>query len=1104
MDLIYIQKKIDEIQRLRSQIMNEMDTGISSLEGNDPLELYHSNKFKRNFADIKDMRVACIMDEFTYHSFEPECLLMQVTPSNWKTELEEFKPHLFFLESAWRGLEGLWNTKIAHLSNEIIEIINYCRRNEIPVVFWNKEDPVHFETFIKTAKYADVVFTTDIDCIKAYKTRLKHNQVYLMPFAAQTKYHNPIELYSRANKFCFAGAYYKRYPERIKDLETFTQVIDEMNGLDIYDRNFYNNDENYAFPSSYKKYIVGHIKPHEIDKAYKQYRYNINMNSVKQSQSMCARRIFELLASNTVAVSNYSRAVRNFFGDLVICTDDGGLLKKEIKNFEDDNYYYKLRLAGLRKVLTEHTFRKRLAYLVDKIFINSQPEEPKTVAVIAKVKSKEELEQVLLSFNRQAYENKELIIFTESVDLKLNDNNIRVMSDKSVDEITRLKRSYDHWCFFSVNDYYGENYINDLQLAWEYTGVTVITKQSHYIFEDGKFTFMNNGGSYTTVGHPQIRKALINVRDVEIEDLKHWIESIDTEAITIPSFSIDEFNYCMNYSGLKCETVDDLIINDTGISMTDMYHIAEHIKPNARNLQNVTFDANEIYAKLNKPKNLKFKYVNGSIYVESRLKSKLEYAYLNELISLQGSNKSNKLNVFFDMETDSNSLTTEVAIILLDGEHNVISSSVLPGNKKVTIDSDKRAINLKLGFRFSGKGTCKIKKVIIGDIEVDSGCFLNKSQTLLITDNFPNYSDLYRSAFVYSRVKEYKNNGLLVDIFKYNNRYPTGFSEFMGHDIICGHSNELVDTLRYMECDTVMIHFLSEALWSGIRHIIKGKKVVIWLHGADIQPWFRRKHNFVTEEQITRAMKDSERKMNFWREIFSLASEESGYNLHFVFVSDYLAQEAFKDLDINLPKNKYSVIHNYIDSEIFQYHRKDKELRKKILSIRPYANNNYANDLTIKAILYLSKKSFFKDLEFRLIGKGELFKSTVKPVRKFKNVIIEEKFLRQDEIAELHKKYGIFLVPTRMDSQGVSRDEAMSSGLVPITNRVAAIPEFIDESCSMLVEPEDYIGLANSIETLYFNSELYEQLSQNAALRVRKQSGYITTITRELELINQK
>jgi glycosyltransferase involved in cell wall biosynthesis len=41
-------------------------------------------------------------------------------------------------------------------------------------------------------------------------------------------------------------------------------------------------------------------------------------------------------------------------------------------------------------------------------------------------------------------------------------------------------------------------------------------------------------------------------------------------------------------------------------------------------------------------------------------------------------------------------------------------------------------------------------------------------------------------------------------------------------------------------------------------------------------------------------------------------------------------------------------------------------------------------------------------------------------------------------------------VPSRTDTQGVSRDEAMSSGLVPVTNAVAAIPEFVDDTVECL------------------------------------------------------
>jgi len=188
---------------------------------------------------------------------------------------------------------------------------------------------------------------------------------------------------------------------------------------------------------------------------------------------------------------------------------------------------------------------------------------------------------------------------------------------------------------------------------------------------------------------------------------------------------------------------------------------------------------------------------------------------------------------------------------------------------------------------------------------------------------------------------------------------------------------------------------------------------------------------------------------------------------------------------------------------MFEYVKKDEEQRKKILSIRPYASNKYANDLTVKCIKELAKEPFFKELKFCIMGSGEQFEKITAPLKKYSNVILEQKFLRQDEIAALHKEYGIFITPTRMDAQGVSRDEAMSSGLVPVTNSVKAIPEFVDASCGILAPGEGYKEMAQGIKELYYDTDLFLRMSENAAHRVRKQSSKEFTITREVEMIGR-
>jgi len=209
-----------------------------------------------------------------------------------------------------------------------------------------------------------------------------------------------------------------------------------------------------------------------------------------------------------------------------------------------------------------------------------------------------------------------------------------------------------------------------------------------------------------------------------------------------------------------------------------------------------------------------------------------------------------------------------------------------------------------------------------------------------------------------------------------------------------------------------------------------------------------------------------------------------------------------KDTGQIISSEQYEIIHNPINTDLFTYREKPVEQRKKILSIRPYASRVYANDLSVKMILELSNKPIFSELEFRMIGGGELFKETLEPLRKFKNVIIENRFLTQAEIADLHKKYGVFLCPSRMDTQGVSRDEAMASGLVPATNAVAAIPEFVDKTCGILARGEDALAMADGIAYLYENPGKFQDMSAAAAKRVRQQNGFDLTIQKEIELFS--
>lgn len=83
--------------------------------------------------------------------------------------------------------------------------------------------------------------------------------------------------------------------------------------------------------------------------------------------------------------------------------------------------------------------------------------------------------------------------------------------------------------------------------------------------------------------------------------------------------------------------------------------------------------------------------------------------------------------------------------------------------------------------------------------------------------------------------------------------------------------------------------------------------------------------------------------------------------------------------------------------------------------------------------------------------------------------------------------------------------EAASSGLVVISTETAAVPEFFtDHEDALLVTPESPLAIADAIEELYFDAELFGRLSETGAARMQRQCGFDATIQQEIDLIIEK
>ena len=562
-------------------------------------------------------------------------------------------------------------------------------------------------------------------------------------------------------------------------------------------------------------------------------------------------------------------------------------------------------------------------------------------------------------------------------------------------------------------------------------------------------------------------------------------------------FCTDEFNYCKGFSGEKCEAVDDLFVADQGISHDEINNEAR--KTDYIDLDEELFriTPSEMLRMCDKKiKNVDVLAEGGKFIINSKLeKDQVVYLEFSQKFNVRDFDSDNRISVTFQCTGD---LNTENFCIFYDSAMKKTEVAKSAGNSVLSAEIPSDAEFMKFSVRIRGSGSKEFSGIVAGgDSKNNSVSFLSRSNTVIVADNYPAYDDLYKYMFVHKRNSIYKENGLVTDMLRINMWAENRYREFEGINVTEGNADKLAQVLDSGRIKTVCVHFLNPYLWSVLKNYLDEINLIIWSHGSDIQPWHRRKFNMKTQKDIEEAQKASAIREELWKEVFDYAEN---YNIRFVYVSEFFKKQIEEDYNVSLD-GKCSIIHNCIDTDMFSYEKKTPEQRFSIMSVKSFSTLTYANDITQQAILELSKEPEFSKMTFDLYGDGERFETDTQQLKKFSNVHLHRGFLTQSEIAKLHKSHGIYIATTRMDTQGVSRDEAMSSGLVPVASAVAAIPEFVDESCGMLVPGEDAKAVADAILRLVRDENLFMKLSENAAMHVRNKTSKKYTIDEETSLI---
>ncbi len=318
------------------------------------------------------MRIALLSDELTHHSLALETAVFPVTPLNFSYVFRFWKPDILLVESAWNGYKNRWKYKVAsyqepNRNNRMLQkMVTSAKKLGIPTVFWNKEDGIHFDRFIESAKLFDHIFTVDENAIEKYRAVVdKHVTVNTLMFAVQSKFHHFDGFGFKYNRANFAGSYSKHLHEkrRIWQDMMFEAAASTGLGVTVFDRNSDRKSVNYRYPKIDTVEVKPAVKYERTAQIYKAYALSLNVNTVENSATMFSRRLVEILACGGVAVTNVTPAVEAMFQEychVVSGKEEMEELFYRVRKFGLTEKDKEMARAGAAYVAKHHTWTHRL------------------------------------------------------------------------------------------------------------------------------------------------------------------------------------------------------------------------------------------------------------------------------------------------------------------------------------------------------------------------------------------------------------------------------------------------------------------------------------------------------------------------------------------------------------------------------------------------------------------------------------------------------------------------------------------------------------------------------------------------------------------------
>lgn len=215
--------------------------------------------------------------------------------------------------------------------------------------------------------------------------------------------------------------------------------------------------------------------------------------------------------------------------------------------------------------------------------------------------------------------------------------------------------------------------------------------------------------------------------------------------------------------------------------------------------------------------------------------------------------------------------------------------------------------------------------------------------------------------------------------------------------------------------------------------------------------------------------------------------------------------------DLQIDPAKIHIVRCGIDPEEFPYSEPTKNQSTATAGLVARLVEKKGIDTLIQAVATLKEKNI--NVQVKIAGTGPDLEDLEKLSR---DLDVEDNIrfvgkIANSAIGEWMKSLDLFVLPAKKDSNGdmdgipVSLMESMALGVPVVSTRLSGIPELIiDQETGVLVDPGDYIKLAEEMQKLIASSTLRIELSRGARKMIETEFSQSLNLDRLENIFNEK